>query len=389
MTAQTATPGNSSAAPTVSLGRLLLIFLKIGSIGFGGGMAIISIMESELVRKRRLLSLDEFLHGVGFGQILGSFAVNLSLFVGYRLFGVLGGILSAAVFLLPSLTLVIALSDLYFRFHAIPALQGAVAGLGPVVIALIVEAGWSIGRRVLRSPLAIALAVMAFAAGALKINTLWVLLGAGAVGLLMIRRRNDPPEQASDKPKQPLAMAALAPALAAGSSLSALAVTFLKVGLVFFGGGFVLVPVLHHHLVTHLHWLTSREFIDGVAISNLTPGPIAVLATFAGYHLAGIPGALVVTGALMTPAVVLMLFITGQYERFRHDQRAQRLLAGLNPAIAGLILSTAFLLGGGVLTSWQRCLFGGVCLLILRRFHWPPIILLAIGALAGYAGLLP
>jgi chromate transporter len=198
MTAQTATPGDSSTAPKVSLGRLLLIFLKVGSIGFGGGMAIISIMESELVRKRRLLSLEEFLHGVGFGQILGSFAVNISLFVGYRLFGVLGGILSAVVFLLPSLAMVIALSDLYFRFHAIPALQGAVAGLGPVVIALIVEAGWSIGGRVLRSPLAIVLAVMAFAAGALKINTLWVLLGAGAVGLLMIRSHSDPPEQSGD-----------------------------------------------------------------------------------------------------------------------------------------------------------------------------------------------
>ena len=195
-------------------------------------MAIISIMERELVRERKLLSLDEFLHGVGFGQILGSFAVNLSLFVGCRLFGVLGGILSAAVFLLPSLALVIALSDLYFRFHAIPALQGAVAGLGPVVIALIVEAGWSIGRRVLRSPLAIALAVMALAAGVLKINTLWVLLGAGAVGLVMTRRHTDPPEDRQATKQSSLSpLAALAPALAAGSSLGTLAVTFLKVGL--------------------------------------------------------------------------------------------------------------------------------------------------------------
>ena len=389
MTAQTATPGNSFTAPKVSLGRLLLIFLKVGSIGFGGGMAIIAIMERELVGKRRLLPLDEFLHGVGFGQILGSFAVNLSLFVGYRLFGVLGGILSAAVFLLPSLTLVIALSDLYFRFHAIPALQGAVAGLGPVVIALIVEAGWSIGSRVLRSPLAVALAVMAFAAGVLKVNTLWVLLGAGAVGLIMIRSHTDPPEETHVKENNTARHRSTRPRAGGGSSLSALAVTFLKVGLVFFGGGFVLVPVLHHHLVTHLHWLTSREFIDGVAISNLTPGPIAVLATFAGYHLAGIPGALVATVALMTPAVVLMLLITGQYERVRHDHRAQRLLSGLNPAIAGLILSTAFLLGGGVLTTWQRCLFAAACLLIFRKLHWPPVILLAIGAIAGYAGLLP
>jgi hypothetical protein len=127
----------------------------------------------------------------------------------------------------------------------------------------------------------------------------------------------------------------------------------------------------------------------GVKQCNLTPGPIAVLATFAGYHLAGFPGALVATAALMTPAVLLMLAITHQYERFRHDRRAQGLLSGLNPAITGLILSTAIVLGGGVLTSWQRWLFGAACLLILRRLHWPPVILLGIGAIAGYAGLLP
>ena len=389
MTAETATLEPPAAPPKISLGRLLLIFLKVGSIGFGGGMAIISIMERELVRKRKLLSLDEFLHGVGFGQILGSFAINASLFVGYRLFGILGGILSAVAFLFPSLALVIVLSHLYFRFHAIPALQGAVAGLSPVVIALIVEAGWSIGRRVLRSPLAFVVAVVALASGFLKINALWVLLGAGAVGLVMTRKRIDPPEKTDGKATQPFAMAALGPPLAAGSSLGALAATFLKVGLVFFGGGFVLVPVLHHRLVTDLHWLTAREFIDGVAISNLTPGPIAVLATFAGYHLAGIPGVLVATAALMTPAVLLMLAITHQYERFRHDRRAQGLLSALNPAITGLILSTAILLGGGVLTSWQRWLVGAACLLLLRRLHWPPVILLGIGAIAGYAGLLP
>jgi chromate transporter len=389
MNDRSATLESPSTTPKVSLGRLLLIFFKVGSIGFGGGMAIISIMEYEFVRKRRLLSLDEFLNGVGFGQILGSFAVNVSLFVGYRLFGVLGGILSAVAFLFPSIALVIALSHLYFRFHAIPALQGAVAGLSPVVIALIVEAGWSIGRRVLRSPVAFAVGALALGSGVLKINALWILLGAGAVGLIMARSRPGPHEPANDKPKQPLVMTALAPVLAAGSLLGTVAGTFLKVGFVFFGGGFLLIPVLHNRLVTDLHWLSAREFIDGVAISNLTPGPIAVLATFTGYHLAGIAGALVATVALMTPAAVLMLAISRQYERFRHDDRAQRLLSGLNPAIAGLILSTAILLSRGVFTSWQRWLFGGACLLILRRFHWPPVILLGIGAIAGYAGLLP
>ena len=371
----------------ISLGRLLLLFLKIGSIGFGGGMAIVSVMECELVRKRKLLPLDEFLHGVGFGQILGAFSINASVFAGYRLFGAVGALLSGAAFLLPSLVLVIGLSDLYFRYHAMPALQGAVAGLSPVVIALIVEAAWSIGARVLRTPLSLALAALALAAGLLKINALWVLLGAGAVGLV-VNGRSRGPEATSAGAGRSLAMVAAAPAIAAGP-LGALGLTFFKVGLIFFGGGFVLVPVLHHHLVTALHWLTAREFIDGVAISNLTPGPISLLATFAGYRVAGVSGALVATAALLAPSVALMVLIARGYERFRQDRRAQSLLAGLNPAITGLILSTAVLLGGVVFTSWQRWLFGGACLVVLRKLRWPPVVLLAIGALAGYAGLLP
>jgi chromate transporter len=136
---------------SISLVRLLLAFLKIGSIGFGGGMAVIALMQQEFVRKRRLIPLDEFVHGVGMGQVLGAFAVNVAIFIGYRLFGVAGALLSAGAFLAPSITLVIIFSDLYFRYHAVPALQGAVAGLAPVVIALILDAGWSIGRKVLRS----------------------------------------------------------------------------------------------------------------------------------------------------------------------------------------------------------------------------------------------
>ena len=129
--------------------------------------------------------------------------------------------------------------------------------------------------------------------------------------------------------------------------------------------------------------------MDGVAISNLTPGPISVLATFAGYRVAGVTGALVATAALMAPAMGLMWLMSGQYERFRDDDRAQRFLAGVNPAVAGLILSAALLLGRSAIESWRDWIFCGVSLLLLQKFRWHPAFLLAIGAIAGYAGLLP
>jgi chromate transporter len=379
-----------TAKERISLPRLAALFLKIGGIGFGGGMAVIALMERELVQKRKAISIDEFVHGVGLGQILGSFAVNASFFLGYRLYGLAGGLLSAGAFLLPSVALVTALAELYFRYSAIPALQGAVAGLGPVAIALILDAGWSIGKKVLRSRYAVLIALGALAAGTMKINTVWVLLGAGAAGFLLPWRPAEKSSQAPAAEKRGrLAAGALAPVFGPAAGLLSVAATFFKIGLVFFGGGFVLIPVLHQRLVTDLHWLTPRQFIDGVAISNLTPGPIAVLATFAGYRVAGISGALAATAALMAPAILLMTLISRQYEHFRNDARARRFLAGVNPAVTGLVLSAALLLGGDALASWRGWLFGGAALLAMRKFRWHPALLLALGAAAGYVGMLP
>ena len=180
-------------------------------------------------------------------------------------------------------------------------------------------------------------------------------------------------------------MAGVAPiALAPFGHLASVFVTFLKVGFVFFGGGFVLIPILHHRLVTELRWLSTREFLDGVAISNLTPGPIAVLATFAGYRVAGIGGALAATIALFAPAAVLMLVISHQYTRFRDDRRVVRFLSGVNPAVTGLIASAAVLLGQSALASWRGFLLAGLSFILLVRFRWHPAFVLAIGAAAGF-----
>ena len=378
-----------SEAP-VSMGRLLAIFLKIGSIGFGGGMAVIALMEQEFVRKRRLISLDEFVHGVGLGQVLGSFAVNVAIFIGYRLFGVAGALLSAGAFLAPSIALVIILSDLYFRYHAVPALQGAVAGIAPVVIALILDAGWSIGRKVPRAWPAMSIAAGALAAGVVQWNPAWVLVTAGAAGFLLPVKSAAPitPHQPG-KGAGGGAVNLMPFALLAAGPMSKLITTFFKIGLVFFGGGFVLVPVLHNRLVTQLGWLKPQEFLDGVAISNLTPGPIAVLATFAGFHLAGTIGALAATAALFAPGMMLMLAISRQYGRFRDDSRAQRFLAGVNPAVAGLILSAALVLGRSALVSWHGYALLALSFCLLAGLRWHPAFILAIGAAMGYFGLLP
>jgi len=389
----------TATKPAISLPGLAWLFLHLGAIGFGGGMAVVALMEHELIKKRRLLDHDEFLHGIALGQILGSFAANAALFVGNRLFGFLGGWLCAAAFMAPSVAMVILLSWLYFTFHTIPALKTILLGLGPVVIALILSAAWSMGKKAIQSWPAAVLGLLALAGAVLKFNSLVILTTAGVLGLWIgkarLSHRGGPPPTPAPKGSAwwvtplPLATAtATTVATAVAPSVGFMAWTFLKVGLVFFGGGFVLVPVLHQKLVVTTGWLQPQEFLDGVAISNLTPGPIAVLATFVGYRLHGPLGALVATLALFLPALLLMSLLAHFYQRLKNLQRAQDLLAGLTPAMVGLILGAAVLLAPAALHGLPGVLLALLALVLLLRLRWHPAFVLALGAVAGGVGLI-
>ena len=394
----------------MSIFQMALAFLKIGAIGFGGGMAVIALMEQDCVKRRGCLEAEEFLHGVGLGQILGPFAVNAAIFIGSRMFGPIGGLIAAISFLLPSVVLVVFLSWLYAAFHHIPSLQGALAGLGPVVIALILSAAWSMGRKKLHSVVAIVIATATCVAGVLHVNPVWTLLAAGLAGLGLklgasqSRTPSSPQSQRSVLPlwpgmaaaqeisspaPRPILVSSGAAAMLSGSvGLVQLGWMFLKVGLVFFGGGFVLIPVLNHQLVQELGWLTTQQFMDGVAISQLTPGPIAVLATFAGFLKAGVPGALVATAALFAPAVILMLLISSFYDRLRGKRFAQDFLAGVEPAVIGLIVAAAVALGPSSISLARPVSvgLGLLALVLLVRFQWHPAFVLLIGAVAGIVG---
>ena len=388
--------------PPLSLLRMTGIFLKLGAIGFGGGMAVIALMEHEFVTKRHEFTTEEFLHGVGLAQILGPFAPNTAFFLGYRRFGLLGALLSVVAFLIPSVTMVILLSFLYFRYHTIPALQGLLAGLGPIVIALIIAAAWSMGRKTLTVWPTVIFAVIGATAGAYKVNPVWVLLTAGVIGLI-IRRERLTPKTGQKKPpttkpdsKTPLpgpgTMSSIALPLAAPGaaiSFSGLALAFFKIGTVFFGGGFVLIPILHQKLVENFHWLTPQEFIDGVAISNLTPGPIAVLATFAGYHLQGIQGALIATVALFAPAMILMTVVSTGYNYFKGSSRAKDFLSAVTPTVVGLVASAALLLWHSAIPSWRAMLLMVVAVVLLVRFKWHPAFVLALGISLAATGVIP
>ncbi len=390
--------GTGSKPSLVEMGGL---FLKLGAIGFGGGVAMIALMEDEFVKRRRCIETEEFLHGVALGQILGSFPVNAALFLGYRLHGFWGALLASTLFLIPSLVAVVVLAWVYFQFHQIPSLQGVLAGLAPVVIGVILAAAWSMGRKALGSKVGLGIALGALLGSLTHVHPVALLVSSGILGLVL---RLPPKVPAIAKPKAetsslwlwPLAMQTWPHSLLATVSATpptvswlTLGLTFLKVGFVFFGGGFVLIPVLKHLLIDHLHWLTQQEFVDGVAMSQLTPGPIAVIATFVGFRLAGLGGAAIATLGLFLPSIVLMFGLSIYYQRARHLRPVQHFLAGVNPAVVGMIVSAAVNLAPSVF--WGQSLVrtavnGGLLTLTLfwmvqRKGH--PAMALAVGAVTG------
>lgn len=393
------TQPSKSTENQITLLKMALSFLKVGAIGFGGGVAVISLLEREWVEQLHCLEVEEFLHGVGLGQLLGPFAVNASIFIGYRSFGLLGALVAEIAFLLPSIVVVILLSWLYFSFHEIPSLKTALIGIAPVVIALIVSAAWSIGRQTIRSRIASGLCLAGCLGSLTHINTLSILALAGLSGWLLKLGRTQQNRQLTKSENKIFLL--LPPAIqllphsypvifvtatgVTSVSLLLLAWVFLKVGFVFFGGGFVLIPILKQHLVNDLGWLTQQEFLDGVAISQLTPGPIAVLGTFAGYQVAGLVGALTATAALFAPATVLMLLICQFYQKLHTIKGVQDFLAGVNPAVVGLIVAAAIALVPNALNLAHPlgiilCL---VSLFLLSSWKWHPAIVLVMGAMVG------
>jgi len=179
---------SSQLTPRVSLLELAKVFLVIGTIGFGGGMAIVALIQDYVVTRRKWMDLDEYTHGVALGQVMGAFAVNITIFVGYRIRGLKGAIVAATTFLAPSIVLVIALTALYTRFHNVQSFQYALKGIAPVVVAIILAAAYQMGKPKVKSPESIILMVAAvLLVGVLKVQIVFVLLGAAAYALVKLR----------------------------------------------------------------------------------------------------------------------------------------------------------------------------------------------------------
>lgn len=373
-------------------------FLKIGAMSYGGP-AIMGLMQTEFQEKRAWLSKERFLEGLALVSMLpGAGATQLGIYIGYVRAGWWGGALAGLCFIVPAFAIMLALTAAYAEYGALPAAKDVFYGLGPVVVGIFVVAVYRLGSNAIGDAWQGAFAVGAALLAAFSpFGIVPTLLLAGTLGVARYGHRRAGIAAAITV----LIVAGLA--RWAGSSLDPAALTlandgqaglvdialfFFCVGAFTFGGGLSMLAFMQDQVVNQLHWLTDREFLDGLALGQLTPGPILMVAAFVGYKLAGVIGALVAALAIFLPSFLLMLSILPWMVRIKEWRWMKAALKGIGPAVIGLLIVAL----GQMLPAAVTDVFTGVLMLaavaglmIWRVGPLPPVLL---GGAAGWAARL-
>jgi chromate transporter len=365
-----------------ALAELARVFLRLGATAFGGPAAHIAIMEDEVVRKRAWLTREQFLDLVGATNLIpGPNSTELAIHIGALRAGPAGLVVAGASFIMPAVVMVTALAWAYLRFGAVPQAAGLLAGVEPVVIAVVLQALWRLGRTAIKSAPLAALAAVATVASFVGVNELVVLFAAGTLWAMAGQVRRAPPASGPPGPGAMagrdaaptgvamlplgLAMPAVASAGAAYSATT-LFFVFLKVGAVLFGSGYVLLAFLRADLVERLGWLTETQLLDAVAVGQVTPGPVFTTATFIGYVLGGPGGAALATFGIFLPAFVFVALSAPIIPKLRASPVAGAFLDAVNAASLALMAAVTWRLGAHALTGAASVLLAAVALGLLR-----------------------
>jgi chromate transporter len=316
------------------LGEIAVAFLRLGFIAFGGAVAHIALMEEEFVRRRGWLSREEFVDRVGAVNLLpGPSSTEMAICLGQLRGGFPGLLIAGAAFILPSALIMCVMAWAYVRYGALPQIAGVLWGVKPVVVALIAQAVWSLGKTVLKSRELMVIAAIVLGLAAMHVATLALLIGTGVAWIVANRFG-----QNRDGQNGIAAAAGVASGAATAAATTAgVFVYFLKIGALLFGSGYVLLAVLREDLVTRMHWLSESQLLDGIAVSQATPGPFFTVATFLGYVLSGWRGAGLATVGMFVPAFVYVAVTANVLPRLRKSPTASAFLDGVNAAAVALM----------------------------------------------------
>lgn len=353
----------------VSLATIALVFLKLGTIAFGGPAAHIAMMEDEFVTRRRWLTREQFLDRLGAASLIpGPSSTEMAIFIGYEMRGWRGLLVAGCCFILPAAFIVILLARAYVRYGTLPKVNGVLYAVKPVVIAVVIQAFWKLAHTAIKTPwLGFITAVALVFYGFTHHELLTLALSAALAAVPAMHRHS---LRGTRLPLLLLArIPAVAPAMAAPVGLWRLFLVFAKTGAVLFGSGYVLLAFLRTDLVNRLHLLTEKQLLDSIAVGQVTPGPVFTTATFIGYIVRGLPGAAVATIGIFLPAFFFVALSGMLVPRIRKSPLAAALLDGVVVGSLALMGIVAWQLGRQAiidLPSLAIVLVSAVLLLVFR-----------------------
>lgn len=373
---------NESAQGSRPVGELVRYFLRLGALGFGGPVALVGQMERELVGEKKWLSGEQMREAIAVCQSLpGPLAIQVGIFIAYLRGGARGAWAGGWAFILPNFLIVAALGALYVHFGGLELVIAIFYGVSPAVIALILHSCYRLAKLGMEDAVQWSLAVVCFVVTVLlQAEVALIFIGAGVVGVLyygtLLRRPSSTTLTA-------VALVTPAAAPATASTLGKLLLFFLKAGALTFGSGLVIVPFLQQGVVQQYGWLSERDFLVAVAVGMISPGPVVITATFVGYLVAGLGGALAATIGIFLPSFLLVLLVAPILSRHRANANVQGFIKGAYAAAIGTILGACVLLGRIAVGDWFTIAIGLAALVALFRWKLSNPLLMAGTAVLG------
>ncbi len=360
-------------SPKPTLSQLAIYFLRLGTTGFGGPIALVGRMERDLVEQRGWFDRQDYLDALALSQLApGPLAAQLAMYLGFLQGGAVGATVIGIAFVLPSFLMVWLLAAAYVRFGGMNWIGSAFYGVGAAVIAVIARAAWKLAKTTLRKDALLwsIWIVMTAVTAITEREIIWLIAVAGLIPLLWRLKPRAIPAGS---------LFILVPATPSTS----LFLFFAKAGVVVFGSGLAIVPFLYGECVQHYHWLTDRQFLDAVAVAMITPGPVVITASFIGYLIVREGGMIAATIGVFAPAWLIVLIAARRFRALSSRESVRAIVGGVTAAASGAMAGAAVVLGRRAIVDVSTAAIAIVCLLILIRWKVPEIALIACAAAIG------
>jgi chromate transporter len=381
----------------LSLTALFVRVLKLGATAYGGP-GMISHIKEMAVNEKGWVKEGEFMRGLALCQLIpGATMVQIVTYIGYRVRGVWGALTAAVAFVLPAFIALLILSAIYFRFHSLWFIQALFKGLGAIVVAIILNACITFGRPILKDWKVILIALLSFVAFLLRWNFVLIFVLAAIAGLLL--RPKKPQTKAAPSGEAPLQVVkekehlivvllaaiicvVLALSYLIDPNITALSLSLSKIGALAFGGGFTAIPLIQYEMVDRFHWLSTKEFLDGIALGQVTPGPVLITATFVGYKASNFLGAFMATLGVFFPSFFILILLIPYHDRLKGVEKVRMMEQGILGSFIGMLALVLYNFGSTSLVDIPRILMAAASFFAIYKKIGLPYILLTGGILS-------